>query len=544
MENIRYLEGGGEMGAIMRNYNWSASSVGTPDQWPQSLRTTLGIILHSTFPMFLFWGEELTCFYNDAYRASMGNEGRHPAVGKPGKEVWPEVWDFIAPLIEQVMTTGKPAWFEDQPLPIYRNGRMEDGFWTFSYSPAYGDEGYINGVFVTCTETTAAVRNLQQVEQSEKNVRNMILQAPVAMCILRGPAYIIEVANGLMIELWGKKETDVMYKPVFEALPDAKEQGLEQLMDSVYNTGESFRANERPVVLLRNGKLETVYQDFVYDPYRDVDGTILGVLAISIDVTAQVLARQKIEEVVSERTRELAAANNSLQHSNAELAQFAYIASHDLQEPVRKISTFLQMLEQSLGPLDEKPKGYLAKINNATARMLTLIRDILGYSQLSKEIKSFTAVNLQQIVQDATIDFELLIEQKQAEIQYKDLPTIAAIPLQMAQLFGNLISNALKFSSTEVKPVISITATLLPGDQYKIEVSDNGIGFDQQYADQIFNIFQRLHRKTEFAGTGIGLATCKKIVQNHHGDIHATSVKGRGTVFTIILPAQQEALRT
>jgi hypothetical protein len=380
----------------------------------------------------------------------------------------------------------------------------------------------------------------------------MILQAPVAMCILLGPLHKIEVANELMIELWGKSVTDVIGRPVFEALPDARQQGLEQLLDHVFATGETFKANERPVVLLRNGKLETVYQNFVYEPYKDGDGTIRGVLVVSVDVSEQVLARQQIEEVVTERTKELELANNNLQKSNAELAQFAYIASHDLQEPLRKISTFTQMLEKRIeNKLDSQSKNYVNKIISSTFRMNTLIRDVLAYSELVKETEIFAEVNLNQIVESVITDFELLIEQKEATIEYDTLPVVEAIPLQMSQLFSNLIGNSLKFTRKEHKPIIKISFSVLTEGEinnsqldtsigyYKIQVRDNGIGFKEEQSEHIFNIFQRLHRKSEYEGTGIGLAMCKKIAINHHGDLNAKGSSENGAVFNAILPIKQ-----
>ncbi len=135
-----FLQGGGEMGELIRNFDWNNVSINSPDHWPLSLRITIGNLLHSAFPMFLFWGNELTCFYNDAFRPSLGIDGKHPALGKKGKEVWPEIWEFIGPLIEDVMKTGKPVWFEDQLVPFYRNGKLEDIYWTFSYSAVFGDD--------------------------------------------------------------------------------------------------------------------------------------------------------------------------------------------------------------------------------------------------------------------------------------------------------------------------------------------------------------------------------------------------------------------
>lgn len=136
----------GEMGQLTRAFDWSKTSLGTVDTWPQSLQTTLSILLSSKFPMFLFWGDQLLCFYNDAYRPSLGKEGKHPgALGKPGKEVWPEIWPFIQPLIDQVRSGGEATWSENQLLPIYRNGKMEDVYWTFSYSPVNDESGQVGG---------------------------------------------------------------------------------------------------------------------------------------------------------------------------------------------------------------------------------------------------------------------------------------------------------------------------------------------------------------------------------------------------------------
>ena len=200
--NHDFLANGGEMGALTRAKDWSKTSVGSVELWPQSLRTTLGILLNSKFPMFLFWGPDHICFYNDAYRPSLGNDGKHPAIlGQKGAEFWPEIWDFIKPLIDQVLIKGEATWHEDQLLPIYRNGKMEDVYWTFSYSPVNNDEGKINGVLVICNETTDKVNILKKLENSNQRYLNNILQTPNAMCIFRGKDHIIEIANELKIHV-------------------------------------------------------------------------------------------------------------------------------------------------------------------------------------------------------------------------------------------------------------------------------------------------------------------------------------------------------
>ncbi|MCW3075956.1 MAG: sensor signal transduction histidine kinase, partial [Bacteroidetes bacterium] len=227
------------------------------------------------------------------------------------------------------------------------------------------------GVIQDITESEIAKK---KIEESERNLRQTILQAPVAMCFLKDNNFVVELANERMYELWGTTGEAVMGKPIFEGLPQAKGQGFEELLEGVYTTGETFSALGVPINLPRNGKVETVYINFVYEAYHETDGTISGVLAVAVDVTDQILAKQKIEEVVAERTKELADANYNLQKSNSELAQFAYIASHDLQEPLRKISTFTQMLEKSLGEnINDHSKNYIQKISTASSRMNRLI---------------------------------------------------------------------------------------------------------------------------------------------------------------------------
>ncbi|HMI78094.1 MAG TPA: PAS domain-containing protein, partial [Ferruginibacter sp.] len=170
-KNIQFLAGGGEMGKLTREKAWGKTYLGPPHTWPQSLRTTLSIILNSKFPMFLFWGNELTCFYNDAYRPSLGREGKHPSIlGMRGEDAWPEIWDIIKPLIDRVLAGGEATWSEDQLIPIFRNGKIEDVYWTFSYSPVNDESGKPAGVFVTCTESTEKINLLKQLENSNEEL--------------------------------------------------------------------------------------------------------------------------------------------------------------------------------------------------------------------------------------------------------------------------------------------------------------------------------------------------------------------------------------
>jgi signal transduction histidine kinase len=533
MDHYGFLEGGGEMGERTRGFDWSRSPMGTPGEWPRSLRTIVSAILSSRHPMFLWWGEDLIQFYNDAYRPSLGDTGKHPtALGQKGVDCWPEIWDIIFPLIHQVLTTGKSTWSEDQLVPIYRNGAIEDVYWTFGYSPVRDDEDRINGVLVICTETTQKVTYLQQLLESKNETEFAIDAADLATWDLN-PHTNRFIANPRLTEWFGLGPTEEV--ALSDALAAIHEDDRQRVAAAIQNaldpsSGGYYNVEHRIINAVTKRERIVVAKGRARFDEQNRPFRFNGIIQ---DITEQAIARRQIEGIVNERTKELAEANRSLERSNAELSQFAYIASHDLQEPIRKVAIYADILREHVTP--EAPLNYLKKIIAASERMQVLIRDILAYSEVSKQSPIFEPVDLQAIVQGVLSEFDLLIEQTGAHIACTNLPVIDAIPLQMVQLFGNLLSNALKYIKAGVTPVITITATT-EGTNSHIQVRDNGIGFEQQYAGQIFSIFQRLHRKAQYSGTGIGLALCKKIVENHGGQIFATSSPGEGANFHIVLP--------
>ncbi len=234
--------------------------------------------------------------------------------------------------------------------------------------------------------------------------------------------------------------------------------------------------------------------------------------------------------------------NQNLARSNQELQDFAYVASHDLQEPLRKIQAFGDRLQTKYSQaLGEKGQDYLRRMNNASQRMQTLIQDLLMFSRVTTKAQPFTAVNLNTVVQNVCSDLEMRIEQTQGQIEIDELGTIEADPLQMRQMFQNLIGNALKFHRPDVPPKVKVDQSVQdPANPFiRLQIADNGIGFEPKYLDRIFIPFQRLHGRSEYEGTGIGLAICRKIVERHGGQITANSRPGEGTVFTVTLPKQQ-----
>ncbi len=810
----------GEMADLIRRKDWAQTPLGPPQHWPQSLRTTLGTMLACPFPMFLWWGPTLIQLYNDAYRLILGNPGKHPAaLGQAGADCWPELWPVIGPLIDAVRHEGHSVRQENSSFSIHRNGLMEDIYATFSYSPVRDDTGQIAGVLVVCQETTAQMATdrvrQERIVQSAARWNYIFAQAPVAICILQGPTFIIDLANDEQLKMWDRLGQNLLGQPFFEALPEVKGQGFEAILTGVLTTGEPVYATERPARLIRNGKQETAWFNFIHQALRNDTGQIVGVVSVANEVTEQVLARQQVAqselrlrsiiantpaamgllvgrdlvielpnqpfinsvgkgpdiegkplrevmpELISENqpflqilddvytsgkpyqefgshakilrngvltdgyynisytplldatgqvyaildtgidvteqiraqteladqrtylqnaiavadlgtfsvdlignvatfsetvrnwfglptTREpmelifsqihpedlpqvqktIGAAIESeahsthdlvyrvvdpagdgdlymrsfgkalyengvaqtligvlqnvtpqvtarrkletsesqyrllaeeldarvkqrtqeLERSNLDLLRFASVASHDLKEPIRKVQTFGNLLQESLADrLTNDEADLFRRMTNSAARMQALVNDVLRLSKLSDITAAFMPVDLNAVLEQIQDDLELIIREQNAEIVAGTLPTVRAEPAQMHQLMLNLVSNALKFQDNPTPrirvEVVPITEALLDelglpdSQQYAVvAVSDNGIGFDPQYKDRIFGMFQRLHGRSQYPGTGMGLTIVKKIVENHQGYIDVQSQPGVGTTFRVALP--------
>lgn len=385
--------------------------------------------------------------------------------------------------------------------------------------------------------------------QQDKNIMILVADDNVQMLqylrrILE-PHYKVEtVKDGIeAIHFMRRNKPDIIVSDVM--MPNMN--GFELLAEIRKNTAWT----NIPFILLsaRAGKEATVEglhkgaNDYLVKPFYAEE--LLARVAAQLEIKLTRLDNIILERKVQARTVELEKINN-------ELEQFASVASHDLQEPLRKIITFCSMLQNHIHDEDIAGRQYADKISHSAGRMKVLIADLLNFSRLSDTNVQFERTELNKIAKDVLSDFELLIAQKEAEITCGQLPVIDAVSLQMNQLFYNLLGNALKFTSRERKPRIHINIALLtrdeieqypafnPNSRYiKIDFSDNGIGFTQVHAEQIFTIFNRLHNHSNFPGTGIGLALCKKIVLNHGGQIFAKGVENKGATITVILPEAQ-----
>lgn len=295
---LGFLSGGGEMGALIRAHDWSRAGIGAPHRWPQALRTVVRLMLSTNHPVFVFWGPELLCFYNDAYKASLGPEKHPRMLGAPGREMWPESWRIIGPQIEQVMAGGPATWHENQLVPIVRNGRLEEIYWTYSYSSIDHDGG-VGGVLVLCTETTAQVMSEKARAREAERLHDLFRQTPTFVAVMRGPEHRFEFVNEAFKALFlASDDIDITGRTVAEAFPEAAQQGFVALPDEVYRTKEAFamRGARFTVEASAAHPAREYFLDQIYKPLLDERGAVTGVLAVGYDMSDRVRAEAALRE--------------------------------------------------------------------------------------------------------------------------------------------------------------------------------------------------------------------------------------------------------
>jgi len=340
-----FLQGGGEMGTLIRSIDWSATQLGDPNNWPATLKHSVSMMLATNFPVLICWGNDYIQLYNDAFRLILG-ETKHPqAMGLSTSKTFAEIWHTIKPLFVRV-TNGETVSYPDFMVPLNRNGYFEDCYFDFSYSPIRSEEGTILGVLVICMETTVKVRAMNQAKLNHENIRNMVRQAPVGMCILKGDVLQIEEINDAFLEIIGKTKEEIKNTP--DWITNAVAAGIyEPVTDKVMSTGKSYHAKDREVTLTRNGKQQIIHFDFVYEPMRDFDGKIDGIMIVAIDVTDKAIFKQEQLQV----NEEIAAANEELVSTNEELAEMQANLQKLVLALTESESNFRNMILQSPVPM-------------------------------------------------------------------------------------------------------------------------------------------------------------------------------------------------
>ncbi len=414
---------------------------------------------------------------------------------------------------------------------------------------AYRENGAVAGVSVFAFDVTEQVLARQERETQRQQLQDLFEQAPVAISILRGPNYVVEVANPLVARLWGRTPAELLGRPVFEALPEARDQGFRELLDGVRRSGEAFAAEGVPAQLLRDGTVQTLYLNYVYQPLRDADGAVTSVAAVGTDVTAQVRDRQRVEEL----NNQLAAINGQLEASNAELAHsnqqltrtnvdldnFIYTASHDLKAPISNIEGLLYVLQEELPAAVVQHAAIgptLTRMLDAVERFKRTIDHLTEVSKLQKEHTPAAAlVDLAAVVEDVRQDLLTLLEitGTRLVVEVAATPPVHFAAKNLRSVVYNLLSNAIKYHSPDRTPHVDVRAHVRDGHTV-LEVHDNGLGLAPAQLPRLFGMFQRFHDHVE--GTGIGLYMVKRMVENAGGRIDVHSQLGAGTTFFVHLP--------
>ena len=436
-------------------------------------------------------------------------------------------------LLTRVLETGEPYYARELYTDLRRGDRHEGIYLNFVYEALRENDGTISGVMVVATEVTEQVQARKKIELAEERLRLAVQSAGLG-------TYEIDMVNHTITtserfrQIWGASQPLTREEFASAIHPDDLETRALALKQAEEKGELAYEAR----VLGQNGVLRwvKVTGKYIYDNDRK-PLTLIGVVQ---DITEQKQFAQELAKQVKEKTHDLEVTNKELQRSNANLEEFAHAASHDLKEPIRKIHFFTHQLKSQLADRLEPDEVHsLGRIENSTQRMGNLIEDLLQYSHVSQRPHETEEVDLNTKLKRVLEDLELDIAEKQAIIRVGNLPVIQGFRRQLQQLFQNLISNALKYSRASLRPEIDISSSVSEIDDRLydvISVRDNGIGFEKQYSEKIFQMFSRLHSKEAYSGTGVGLSIAKKVVENHSGFIRVESEPGAGSRFDVYLP--------
>lgn len=381
-------------------------------------------------------------------------------------------------------------------------------------------------LLIVVNDITERKKSEEQLTQKINQINALISSVPAFIFLKDKELKYISV-NDAFAKMLNKSVDEIIGKTDFDIFPEDIAANYYKIENSLIANKELVFTNEEYIKCGDNGNYmwTLTNRKLFFDSY----GEVKGLVGTIMDIT-----KNKASET------ELAQFSEELKRSNKDLEQFAYIASHDLQEPLRKVIAFSERLKAKYYDiLDETGKEYISRMTSASERMQKMINDLLSFSRISTKAKPFIEVDLNNVLENVLNDLELIVEKSKAKIEViEKFPIIEADEIQLNQLFSNLIGNSIKYQNNNNVPVIKIY-NKVKDNNVEIIFQDNGIGIDMQYKEIIFQPFQRLHGKGEYEGSGIGLAICKKIVERHKGNIDVDSTPGNGSKFIVILPLKQ-----
>jgi PAS domain S-box-containing protein len=517
LEKSRQIYGGGEMAELTRDFDWSKTPVGPINSWPQVLLTTVNMLLASRHPMFLWWGPELIQFYNDGYRPSI-SEDKHPkALGQPGRECWPEIWHIIGPQIEGVMTRGESTWHQNALVPIFRNGKLEDVYWTYSYSPIRDSDGVICGTLVTCSETTETVLGEKRLRESEARFRSLIEQANVGF-IIGDLVGNITYVNPKMLATLGYTAEEV-------------ESGLVRWSD--LTPPEYAEMDVRAVQQLQEFGIAQPYEK----AYLTKDGHRAPLLIGAAMLAAAEARPAEVAAFIADLS-ELKRAESALRQSEklAVVGRMASSIAHEINNPLEAVTNLLYLINSQ--ELPEHLRNYVQMAQQELARVANITTQTLRFHRQSTNPKT---AFLSQIIEGVLSLFHgrLMNTGIQVERQYHDAKPVLCYESDIRQVFTNLLSNAIDATPPGGKIIVreqNITDWRTGERGVRVSIADTGHGMSPQVRKMIFDPFFTTKGIT---GTGLGLWVSAEILNKHHARVSIRTrdhLPNQGTVFSIFFP--------
>ena len=535
------LIGTGEMAERVRAFDWESTAIGPVFEWTETLLGAVNMMLSASHPILLLCGPQLILIYNDAFRPILTD--RHPhALGARGREFWTDVWPVVGQQLESVFYDGQTVSFKNALVPILRNGKLEEAYFSYSYSPLFERDGRIAGIIAICQDVTAAtVADRERVaavealrsrqEELDKSVialhaerarlLNIVQQAPAFFALLEGPSHIISMVNPLYMKLVGNR--DVLGKQVAIALPEAAEQGYVAMLDQVFATGEPVRGQAaRFDVTWAEGQVpDERYVDFVYQPLREEDNSISGIIVLGVDVTENKRAQKALIQ------------NEKL----AAVGRLSASIAHEINNPLGAVTNLLYLagLASSMGEVQD----YLHRADSELRRISTITNQTLSFSKQST-MKTVDGAELLggviNVFQSRLLNGRVRVEQR---VRSHDL--IRCCEGEIRQVLSNLVSNAIESMQSSGGRLLlrSRWATNWSNGRKGliITVADTGTGIHPDVRKKIFEPFFTTKGQ---GGTGLGLSVSLDIVIRHEGSLRVRSTQApnhSGTVFSLFLPS-------
>jgi PAS domain S-box-containing protein len=505
------------MAELTRRFDWSKTPLGPVETWPDTLLTTVNMLLATRHPMFLWWGPELIQFYNDAYRPSI-REDKHPkALGQRGVECWPEIWPIIGPQIEAVMTRGEASWHRNALVPIYRNGKLEDVYWTYSYSPIRDSHGVIRGTLVTCSETTEEVLGQEHLRKSEARFRSLVEQANVGFVIgdLVGN---LTYLNPTMLGMLGYTMEEVqaglvrwteLTPPEYAEMDARAVQQLQQFGISQPYEKEYITRDGRRVPLLMGAAM-----------LAETAAHAAEVASFMVD-----LSELKRAESALRQTEKLAA-----------VGRLASSIAHEINNPLEAVTNLLYLIDSARIP--EEVRRFVRMAQQEIGRVATITTQTLRFHRQSTKAKT---VSLSQIFEGVLPLFHgrLVNAGISVETQYRNASPVLCYESDVRQVFTNLLSNAMDATPAGGKITVRVSNATDWRDgkpAVRVTIADTGHGMSAETRKQIFEPFFTTKGIT---GTGLGLWVSAEILEKHRARVSIRSRQeqpGQGTVFSILFP--------